>query len=97
MTEKNLKVDVFASTHTGLAFLREFSLKWKKKKLESYIEQLIERSTALCPLPIISPWSPCNPCLWRSLSFIFNAGRKRTLPPNLVLARPRSHTLWKIL
>jgi len=27
MTEKNLKVDVFASTHTGLAFLREFSLK----------------------------------------------------------------------
>mgnify|MGYP000371427324 FL=1 len=31
MTEKNLKVDVFASTHTGLAFLREFSLKGKKK------------------------------------------------------------------
>ena len=40
MTEKNLKVDVFASTHTGLAFLREFSLKGKKKILESYIEQL---------------------------------------------------------
>ena len=38
MTEKNLKVDVFASTHTGLAFLREFSL--KEEKLESYIEQL---------------------------------------------------------
>jgi len=27
LEEKNLKVDVFASTHTGLAFLREFSIK----------------------------------------------------------------------
>ena len=54
MTEKNLKVDVFASTHTGLAFLREFSLKGKKKKIRK-LHRTIERSTALCPLPIIFP------------------------------------------
>tara|TARA_B100000446_G_scaffold179558_1_gene194709 strand:+ start:68 stop:232 length:165 start_codon:yes stop_codon:yes gene_type:complete len=54
MKGKNLKVDIFASTHPGLAFLREFSLKGKKKKIRK-LHRTIETSTALCPLPIIFP------------------------------------------